>query len=212
MEKPFFSVIVPCHNAAGRMRKGLGSIKRQTFTDYELIIICDDCQDDTAKIALGYGDKVRTVDWHNCGKSRNAGLELAEGKYVLFMDDDDWWTDDSAFMIIAQELKRLEREGEPFDVLAFNFIFGESGLARQYPGHLYIAIWNKAWSREFIGETRFPEVPHSDDVGFAEQTHHRARFKYLNEALYYYDWMRPGSITQKLHTGELKTLEEMGLR
>lgn len=212
MAKPFFSVIVPAYNAADRMRKGLDSIRRQTFTDYELIIICDDCQDNTAQIALEYADCVRIVDWHNCGKSRNAGLAEAVGKYVLFMDDDDWWIDDSSFMMIAQELKRLEKAGDQFDVLAFDFIFGSNGYARQFPGHLYIAIWNKAWRRSFIGSTRFPEVPHSDDVGFAEQLHPKARFRFLNEALYYYNWMRPGSITQKLSTGELKTLEEMGLR
>lgn len=208
----FFSVIIPAHNAAGWMRKGLDSIKRQTFTDYELIIVCDDCQDKTAEIAREYTDRVYEVSWHNCGKTRNRGLDEATGKWILFMDDDDWFMDDSAFMVIAQELKRLEKEGDQFDVMAFDFIFGSNGYARQYPGHLYIAIWNKAWRREFIGETRFPEVPHSDDVGFAEQTHDRARFRFMNEALYYYNWMRPGSITQKLHTGELKTLEEMGLR
>ena len=207
----FFSVIIPAHNAAGWMRKGLDSIKRQTFTDYELIIVCDDCQDNTAEIAREYTDRVYEVPWHNCGKTRNRGLDEATGKWILFMDDDDWFMDDSAFMVIAQELKRLEKEGDQFDVLAFDFIFGSNGYARQYPGHLYIAIWNKAWRREFIGDTRFPEVPHSDDVGFAMRTHGRARFRYLNETLYYYNWMRPGSITQKLHTGELKTLEEMGV-
>ena len=209
---PFFSVIVPAHNAAGWIKKGLSSIKRQTFTDYELIVICDDCQDNTAQIALGYADVVMTRNWHNCGKTRNAGLETATGEWILFMDDDDWWNDDSAFMMIAQEIKRLEKAGDQFDVLAFDFIFGSNGYARQHPGRLYIAIWNKAWRREFIGDTRFPEVPHSNDVGFAEQTHHKARVRFLNEALYFYNWMRPGSITQKLHTGELKTLEEMGLR
>ena len=207
----FFSVIIPAHNAAGWMRKGLDSIKRQTFTDYELIIVCDDCQDNTAEIAREYTDRVYEVPWHNCGKTRNRGLDEATGKWILFMDDDDWFMDDSAFMVIAQELKRMEKDGDQFDVLAFDFIFGSNGYARQYPGHLYIAIWNKAWRREFIGDTRFPEVPHSDDVGFAMRTHGRARFRYLNETLYYYNWMRPGSITQKLHTGELKTLEEMGV-
>ena len=212
MGQPFFSVIVPAHNAAGWIRKGLSSIKRQTFTDYELSVICDDCQDNTAQISLGYADVVRCVDWHSCGKTRNAGLDVATGKWILFMDDDDWWNDDSAFMMIAQEIKRLEKAGEQFDVLAFDFIFGDRGYARQYPGRLYVAIWNKAWRREFIGDTRFPEVPHSDDVGFAEHTHHRARFRFLNEALYYYNYLRPGSISQKLQAGELKTLEEMGLR
>jgi hypothetical protein len=77
---------------------------------------------------------------------------------------------------------------------------------------LYIAIWNKAWKRSFISNTRFPEVPHSDDVGFAEQLHPKARFRYIDDDLYYYNYLRPGSITAKLRSGELKTLEQMGLR
>ena len=208
MGGPFFSVILPAHNAADRMRKGLESVRRQTFTDYELIVVCDDCQDKTAEIAREYTDRVYEVPWHSCGRTRNKGLDEARGRWILFMDDDDWWIDDSAFQVIAEGI----RHGGDFDVLAFGFVFGSNGLARQWPGHLYIAIWNKAWRRGFIGDTRFPDVPHSDDVGFAEQTHYRARFRFLDEILYYYDYMRPGSITQKLHTGELKTLEQMGLR
>lgn len=205
---PFFSVIVPAHNAADRIRRGLSSILRQTFDDYELIVVCDDCQDDTAAIARCYTNKVFEVDWHSCGKTRNKGLEEATGKWVLFMDDDDWWQDDSAFMIIAHACKA----SDDFDVLAFSFTFGANGPVVQYPGHLYIAIWNKAWKRSFIGDTRFPEVPHSDDVGFAEQLHPKAKIKFISENLYYYNYLRPGSITQKLQSGELKTLEQMGLR
>ena len=205
---PFFSVIVPAHNAADRIRRGLSSILRQTFDDYELIVVCDDCQDDTAEIARCYTNKVFEVDWHSCGKTRNKGLEEATGKWVLFMDDDDWWQDDSAFMIIAHACKA----SDDFDVLAFSFTFGANGPAVQYPGHLYIAIWNKAWKRSFIGDTRFPEVPHSDDVGFAEQLHPKAKIKFISENLYYYNYLRPGSITQKLQSGDLKTLEQMGLR
>ena len=68
MSKPFFSVIVPAHNAAGRIRKLLDSIKMQTFDDYQIIVVCDDCQDDTADIAREYTDTVLEVGWHSCGK------------------------------------------------------------------------------------------------------------------------------------------------
>ena len=206
--RPFFSVILPVHNAAAWMRKGLDSIKRQTFTDWELIVVCDDCQDDSAKIAREYTDRVYSVGWHNCGKTRNRGLEEARGEWILFTDDDDWWNDDDAFRKIAEEI----RKDPDFDVLAFGFMFKGRGVARQFPGHLYIAIWNKAWRRAFIGDTRFPEVPHSDDVGFAEATHNRARIRYMEGTLYYYNYLRPGSISAKIATGELKKLEEMGLR
>lgn len=208
MIQPFFSVIVPAHNAAARIRRGLDSIRWQTFTDWELIVVCDDCQDNTAEIAREYTDKVFEVGWHNCGKTRNKGLNEATGSWVLFMDDDDWWNENTAFQTIADTIQA----DSDFDVLAFNFIFGHTGPARQFPGHLYVAIWNKAWRRGFIGDMRFPEVPHSDDVGFAEQTHYRARIRFLDATLYYYDYLRPGSITYKIQHGELKRLEEMGLR
>jgi glycosyltransferase involved in cell wall biosynthesis len=211
MNEPFFSVIVPAHNAACRIRKGLGSIKRQTFTNYELIIVCDDCQDDTAAIAREYTKKVFEVDWHNCGKTRNKGLDEATGEWILFMDDDDWLQNDDVFRTIYYNIQ-INLQKEDFDVLAFGFTFGMNGYSRQFPGHLYIAIWNKAWKRSFIGNTRFPEVPHSDDVGFAEQLHPKARFRYIDDDLYYYNYLRPGSITAKLRSGELKTLEQMGLR
>ena len=211
MDKPFFSVIVPAHNAAGRIRKLLDSIKMQTFDDYQLIIVCDDCQDNTAEIAREYTETVLEVGWHNCGKTRNLALNYAVGEWVLFSDDDDWWMDDQAFAMIAGAIEVYEKVTAPIDILAFNFIFGYNGLARQYPGHVYIAPWSKAWRRSFIGDHRFPEVPHSDDYGFARKMHPLARFQYLDACLYYYDYERPGSITQQLHSGELKRLEEMGI-
>ena len=211
MDKPFFSVIVPAHNAAGRIRKLLDSIKLQTFDDYQLIIVCDDCQDNTAEIAREYTETVLEAGWHNCGKTRNLALNYAVGEWVLFSDDDDWWMDDQAFAMIAGAIEAYEKVTAPIDILAFNFIFGCNGLARQYPGHVYIAPWSKAWRRSFIGDHRFPEVPHSDDYGFARKMHPLARFQYLDACLYYYDYERPGSITQQLHSGELKRLEEMGI-
>ena len=85
---PFFSVIVPEHNSEKFMRKGLDSIKEQTFTDYELIIVCDACTDNTVNIAKEYTDKVFEIDKKRCGAARNLGLDNAKGQWILFMDDD----------------------------------------------------------------------------------------------------------------------------
>lgn len=207
--KPFFSVIVTEHNAEKYMRKGLDSIKNQTFTDYELIIVCDACTDNTVAIAQEYSDKVFEVDWANCGKTYNKGLEEVTGQWILFMDDDDWWNTPNAFQTIADAIKR----DNSCDMLVFGFIFGNNGYhATQSPKHLYYAPWSKAWKTSFVGDTRFAEVPHSADVSFAEATHGRAKKRFIDDALYYYNFMRPGSISQMLSTGKLKRLEEMGLR
>ena len=199
-EKPFFSVIVPEHNSAEFMRKGLESIRSQTFTDYELIVICDRCGDRTEEIAAEYADTVIRIDAGCCAAARNAGLEKARGEWILFMDDDDWFPDGNVFKTIAEN---VGKEGE--DILAFGFYWQNIGYRRNTPERLYTAVWNKAWRREFIERigARFPEWKHSDDEGFSRLTHHRAKIAYLDANLYYYNFMRPGSLTWQIENGML---------
>ena len=194
---PFFSVIVPEHNSAEFMEKGLRSIKDQTFTDYELIVICDACTDNTAEIARKYTDKVIEINAQRCGLARNAGLDMARGEWVLFMDDDDWFLHEYVFQMLADAVQWIDQ-----DILAFSFIFKGKGYAKNAPGHLWPAIWNKAWRRSFIGDTRFPDWKHSDDAGFAQATHGRARIAYWDMPMYYYNYMREGSLSHRIQQGE----------
>ena len=193
-EKPFFSVIVPAHNAEGHMRKGLDSIRNQQFWDYELIIVCDDCTDRTEEIAREYTDKVIVCNYGKTGLARNEGLNAARGEWILWMDDDDWFLHEYVFHMLAGA---VGKNGE--DILAFGFIFRGRGYAMNVPGHLYIAIWNKVWRRSFIGETRFPDCDRGeDDVGFSRALHDKAKIAYWDMPMYYYNFMREGSITWKL--------------
>ena len=199
-DRPFFSVIVPEHNSAEFMRKGLDSIKAQTFQDYELIIVCDACEDNTAEIAKEYTDKVYEIDAKRCGLARNKGLDVAGGEWVLFMDDDDWWMNENVFQLLADN---VGKENE--DVLAFGFYWQTMGYKFNGPGNLFTAIWNKAWRRSFIEEHgfRFPDWEHSDDDGFSRMTHPHAKIAFMYEALYFYNFMREGSLTWKIQNGML---------
>ena len=86
-----FSIIMPAHNAAGFFKKALDSIEMQTYKDYELIVVCDACEDNTEEIARSYNAKVYSVDYKNEGPTRNFGLDKASGEWILWIDDDDWW-------------------------------------------------------------------------------------------------------------------------
>ena len=200
MNKPFFSVIVPEHNSAEFMRKGLDSIKSQTFTDYELIIVCDSCTDNTAEIAREYTDKVYEIDAKRCGFARNKGLDEANGEWILFMDDDDWFMDTMVFQTLADTVGKQDE-----DILAFSFFWKGHGVKQNTVNHLWTAVWNKAWRKEFIDRigARFPDWIHSDDEGFSRITHHRAKIAYMNQCLYYYNFMRPGSLTWQIEQGML---------
>ena len=85
-----FSIIIPAYNAADRIHKALESVKSQAFTDYELIVVCDRCTDNTQQIAESYGARTLAVNYGRDGLTRNAGINMAQGEWLLFMDDDDW--------------------------------------------------------------------------------------------------------------------------
>ena len=196
-ERPFFSVIVPAHNSAGFIRRGLESIVNQDFDDYELIAVCDACTDNTWEIAKQYSDYQINTEFGRAGMARNVGMDIAKGTWILFMDDDDWYLP-GAFKRIAEELERQK----DIDILAFGFEWKGRGYAMQSPKRIYPAVWNKAWRREFIGEERFPDWIHTDDLGFARKMHPRARFGFLPAVLYHYEFMRPGSVSDRIRNGE----------
>lgn len=192
-----FSIIVPIHNAAEYMRRGLDSIRWQSYKDYELIIVCDACTDDSEAIAREYTDKVYSVDFGNEGKARNYGLDHASGDWILWMDDDDWWLHQFAFDQLAM---MVSKHFDQMDVLAFAFIFQHWGYAAPLGnrGHYWIAVWNKVWKRDFIGDTRFGEE-FPADVGFHTRMMQKLpRIVNWDMPLYYYNYMRPGSQTWKL--------------
>ena len=93
-----FSVIIPLYNKAPYVKKALESVCRQTYSDYELIVINDGSTDDSCTIAEEYlrdidGVNYRLITQENQGVSaaRNNGIAKSKGEYVAFLDADDWW-------------------------------------------------------------------------------------------------------------------------
>ena len=200
MGKPFFSVIVPAHNSEAYIKKGLHSIRAQSFRDFELIVVCDRCTDDTPGIALGYADKTLIRDFGHDGLARNAGIDAASGEWLLFMDDDDWWLHEFVFQ---QIYGMAGKHGE--DILAFSFIWKNMGYKAQAPNDMCVAVWNKCWRREFIGDTRFTNREWACDAEF-----HKKMFRkgptvyYWDMPMYYYNFMRPGSQTWQMQRKMLR--------
>lgn len=199
MSNPFFSVIVPAHNSAGYIEKGLHSIRQQSFKDYELIVVCDRCTDNTASIALNYADKVLIRDYGLDGMARNAGIDAAEGQYLLFMDDDDWFLHEFVFHQLAARIG----ETSP-DILLFSFIWKTRGYINQLRNRV-IAVWAKCWRRDAIGSTRFPDTPYWSDVGFDKQMFSKPLCaERWDMPIYYYNYLREGSISWRQAHGEIK--------
>jgi len=90
---PMFSVVIPTYNRQEHLQRALDSVFAQQFDDYEVIVVDDGSTDDTRCMLAELGEKVRTIHQENSGPSvaRNAGVRLASGKYVVFLDSDDRW-------------------------------------------------------------------------------------------------------------------------
>lgn len=92
---PKISVIVPVYNVKKYLRRCLESIRAQTFTEFECICVDDGSPDGSPAICDEYAkmdSRVRVIHQENAGVSaaRNAGLDVACGEYVCFVDSDDW--------------------------------------------------------------------------------------------------------------------------
>ncbi len=92
---PMVSVIIPAYNVEGYVARAIESMQRQTFTDYEMLVVDDGSTDRTGDIIRQHTrHDLRIVDFHtkNGGApaARNLALDHARGKYVYFMDADDW--------------------------------------------------------------------------------------------------------------------------
>lgn len=191
-----FSVIIPAYNAERHIMKGLDSIRDQSFKDYELIIVCDSCEDKTELIAHKYTDIVIPIFAHNDGMARNAGLDAAKGDWILFLDDDDWFLHEFAFAMIANRIERIKAE-----IHCFSFIWKGVGYAAPLSnaGTFYPSVWNKCWSREFIGDTRFPDVYSISDYFFhCDMMDKQPIIDIWDTPLVYYNYLRPGSISDEM--------------
>lgn len=195
-----FSVIIPAYNAEDHIRPALESVKAQSFTDYELIVVCDSCKDNTELIALEYADKVIQISEHNDGMARNAGLDAAVGDWILFLDDDDWFLHEYVFQQLADRTE--ENMGE---IICFSFVWRHIGYASPQSNHgtLYPAVWNKCWKRSTIGETRFPNIWSVSDAYFHGMMMAKGpALDVWDMPMVYYNYLRPGSISELTRTIE----------
>lgn len=107
---PFFSVIVPVYGTEPWLGECADSVLRQTFSDFELILVDDGSPDNCPAICDAYAaqdSRVKALHQPNRGvaAARNHGLEAASGEMVLFMDSDDYWCRDTMLAEIHQICK-----------------------------------------------------------------------------------------------------------
>ena len=200
MSNPKFSIIIPSHNGIPHITKALESCVSQSFKDYELIVVCDACTDNTEKVAKAYGAKTVVVDYHRDGLSRNAGLNIATGEWILFLDDDDWWLHE----FVLQQLDSVTKLDIKDDIIFFSIIYKDRGYYQQTADHYEKFVAGHCIKREFIGGTRFSDKEWGSDYEFFDRLlMKRPECVFWNMPMYYYNFNRSGSLTYRWLKGEI---------
>ena len=174
-----FSIIIPNYNNAPWLRRCLDSALAQKFTSYEVIIVDDASTDGSLDIIREYQDKFRKNGhqvltlglYRKCynGGTRNVGLNMASGDYVLYIDSDDCYADD---MCLTEIYNALVANDMP-DLLRYNYLLCKDGneqLVRlsdqktiaQIVSDVNVACWLKCVKHEKA--VRFPENTLMEDV------------------------------------------------
>lgn len=221
---PFFSVILPIYNVAPYLEQCIRSVLEQEFSDYELILVDDGSTDQCPEICDGYAmefSHVKVIHKTNGGLSsaRNAGLALARGQYIWFVDSDDWIEPNS--LQILYDACRAERP----DMVKFNFFRNGSNeetimsnvpagyycdesqreqlLERAFlkPGTFHLSAWGNLYAAEFVRQNKLVFVSErqigSEDYLFNLQALSAAKkICVITDSLYHYR-LRIGSLTQK---------------
>ena len=198
--KTDISIIVPIYNSEKHIKKCIDSLVNQTYKNIEIILVNDGSTDNTENIIKEYRDKrIKYFENknHGIGYSRNFGIKKAIGKYIMFVDSDDYLELDACCKVINNI--------KDSDMLVFNFNkitnnnkekvkineFKASSL-KDNPSLLLdinLSPWNKAYKRELIvkNNVKFEEQLKYEDATFVSYSLDKAsKISYMDEYLYDY--------------------------
>lgn len=214
------SIIIPIYKVEQFLMECLESIINQTYRNLEIILVDDGSIDNSGKICDKYAtcdSRIKVIHKKNGGVSsaRNAGLDIAKGDYICFIDSDDWIEVNALESCISHLLengselcffnydqvyeggKRILKEVIPGDQEFFDDL---DNLDTLYKYMNWTASWNFLFKTSLVGNLRFnEELWIGEDTVFKFQLYKKiSSFSYLKTVLYHYR-IRLNSCTDGIH-------------
>lgn len=229
--KPKISIIVPIYNVEKYLNRCIKSILNQEFKDFELILVDDGSQDNCSKICDEYSlidNRVKVIHKTNGGLSsaRNAGLEIAKGYYIGFVDSDDWISKDMYKVLyelcvkydcdIAECCyKKVYDEGNikeiksGYDIkMLSNLEVLEEMYKDSFAGST--VSWNKLYKNELFKNIKFPEGKLNEDQFTTYKLYYKSKnIVAINRCMYYYYQSNESITRSKFSIKRLDAIEAL---
>ncbi|MFD0829832.1 glycosyltransferase family 2 protein [Neobacillus sp. M.A.Huq-85] len=188
---PKISIIVPVYKVEPYLRKCVESILSQTLTEFELILIDDGSPDRCGEICDEYAlkdNRVKVIHKENGGQAtaRNAGLDIATGDYVGFVDSDDWIEPDMYELLYNLCIQNNCEIANCTSTIYFKNKTVKNGthpltihnrvqaMRTMLEGKLYDeVVWTKLIKRSLLDEIRFPVGVIYEDTAFTYKLIHK---------------------------------------
>lgn len=225
---PEISIIVPVYKVEKYLDRCVKSILAQTFTDFELILVDDGSPDNCPRMCDEWAKKderIKVIHKENggAGQSRNVGLENAIGKYIGFVDADDWITKDMyehlhnliigenadvAVCDFTRNYKKLEEDSSNAIIKKLDSKGMQDFFYRINGEPSYYAIWNRLYKREILKNIHFLEGKITEDVMFIYEVTKVAKSMIFSDKKKYMYFENVFGVTKsKLNEKDLALLE-----
>ena len=215
-EMPIISIIVPIYKVEKYILKCLESIRNQTFTNFEAILVDDGSPDNCGKICEDFAAKdsrFKVIHQANggIGNARKNGMNIASGKYLGFVDPDDHIAKDmyeklykeavgtKADIVICGHFRIEQEKLIPRTSCEGNRVLTrEESMKKLADGSLKSYLWNKLYRKELFEEVKFNNRNNFEDLAVLHELFHQAKkIAYLHECLYYY-FINPNGVVVNL--------------
>lgn len=221
MENDLISVVVPIYNVEKYLEECVDSIINQTYKNLEIILVDDGSTDNSGKMCDKFAQndsRIKVIHKENGGLSdaRNCGIEAATGKYIQFIDSDDY-IDLDMFEILYNNLKKYNADIS----MCSHYILTEDECTAEGSNELLIYdrveilkevlldekvrsyAWNKLFSIKLFENIRFPKGKVFEDILTIPKLFEKANKVVLDDVSKYYYRQRKGSILH-VQTKELR--------
>ncbi len=200
-----FSIIIPNYNKEKYIEECLQSITNQTLdkSKYEVLVIDDGSTDNSLDIIKKYPVKLFHTERKGAGGARNLGIEKATGEYILFLDSDDYYTNNEVLskldsMVINQDIISLSFTKDNFGEKTL-LVENEDSIEEKIEKTRLLGCPVKCFKKEIIGDTRFTENAKYEDVFFTIECLCKCKvYDYFKESFFTYRKVENSNTTQEV--------------